>query len=84
MHPPYHKENKGRERGWGGDKTERNIEKREVKMPICLFFETCLQDIAEDDLEFLILLPPFPKGWNYKHVTPYLLSPLKLMKLIIS
>lgn len=40
------------------------------------FFETCLQYIAGDDLEFLIPLPPFPRHWNYKHDSPV---PLKLM-----
>lgn len=42
--------------------------KREVKNTIFLFFETCLQYIADNDLEVLILLPLFSKQWNYKHV----------------
>jgi hypothetical protein len=27
---------------------------------------------AEPGLELLILLPPAPKGWDYKYVSPYL------------
>lgn len=28
--------------------------------------------VAEADLEFLILVPLFPKCWNYRHVPPWL------------
>jgi len=39
-------------------------------LSLCPSYSRC--DIAEDDLELLILLPLFPESWDYKCEPPHL------------